>query len=364
MKKFILILVSAVVVVGAWLLVRGRSGAADDADAKPVATVEVTKLRVLPVSQTIPAYGVVEAAPAGAHSISLGYDCIVTEVDANVGSRVDEGAAIMKVVPTADAKMQLDSARSMASLASKSLAQTRERFDLRLATNQDVLAAEQSDEDARIKVTSLEGRGVSGSGLVAAPAGGVVTKLDWQPGATVPAGTPLVMVTEMGKLAVHFSVEASDASLVKAGQAVSVSSASRPGDDPVRAAVQSVGASIDAATGAVDVRVSLPAGGSWFVGEHVRGEIVVQTKTTLVAPHSAVLPDGDDQVLFTVADGKAVKHVVKTGISGGDLIEVTAKDIKAGDDCVSLGNYELEDGMAVQVGDKAESAKVAEEDKK
>lgn len=359
----VLILVLAAVIAGAWLLVRRHGGVAEDAgEAKPVAGVEVTKLQVLPISRTVPAFGIVEAAPAGAHSISLGYDCVVAEVDANVGSRVDEGAAVMRVVPTADARMQLDSARSEASLAAKSLAQARERFDLRLATNQDVLAAQQADEDARIKLASLVDRGVAGEGLVRAPGSGVVTRLDWQAGATVPAGTPLVLIADLGKLAARFAVEASDASLVKAGQAVAVSSANRPGDEARPATVQSVGASVDAATGTVDVRVPLPAGG-WFVGEHVSGAIEVEKKTALVAPRAAVLPDGDDQVLYTVVDGKAVRHVVKTGIASGGLVEVASKDLKAGDDCVSQGNYELEDGMAVEVSAGAGQTKSADDAK-
>jgi len=65
-------------------------------------------------------------------------------------------------------------------------------------------------------------------------------------------------------------------------------------------------------------------------------------------PRSAVLPDADKQVLFTVKDGKSVRHEVNVGISAGDRVEVQAPDLHPGDAVVTLGNYELTDGMAIQ----------------
>ena len=86
-----------------------------------------------------------------------------------------------------------------------------------------------------------------------------------------------------------------------------------------------------------------------LLGEHVQASIDVEKKgNALVAPRSAVLPDGDTQVLFTVRNGKAVRHEMTLGIASGDRVEVTGADLHAGDLVVTLGNYELTDGMAVQ----------------
>ena len=82
------------------------------------------------------------------------------------------------------------------------------------------------------------------------------------------------------------------------------------------------------------------------------GTIELAKKTALVAPRTAVLPDDDKQVLFTVKDGKAVRHEVKVGISTDDLVEVSADDLHEGDQVVVLGNYELENGMAIQTAEK------------
>ena len=84
----------------------------------------------------------------------------------------------------------------------------------------------------------------------------------------------------------------------------------------------------------------------------------------LVVPRSAVLPDDEKQVLFTVKNGKAVKHEVKTGITNDDFVEVLSHELHEGDLVVSLGNYELEDGMAIQPAEKAEKPDDAKDEKK
>ena len=105
------------------------------------------------------------------------------------------------------------------------------------------------------------------------------------------------------------------------------------------------------------VRVTLPAGGGWLSGEHVRASVHVDEKTALVAPRVAVLPEDEGQVLYTVKDSKAVKHVVEVGITSDSNVEVSGKDLKPGDPVVVVGNYELEDGMAVTLpGSESNSA--------
>jgi multidrug efflux pump subunit AcrA (membrane-fusion protein) len=73
-----------------------------------------------------------------------------------------------------------------------------------------------------------------------------------------------------------------------------------------------------------------------------------------------VLPDDDQQALYTIKAGKAKKHVVQIGIAAGEKLEVTAPDLSVGDSVVVQGNYELSDGMDVQVGDAAAKAQPAD----
>jgi multidrug efflux pump subunit AcrA (membrane-fusion protein) len=68
----------------------------------------------------------------------------------------------------------------------------------------------------------------------------------------------------------------------------------------------------------------------------------------MVVPSNAVLPEDDHYVLFIVQNGRALKRIVTPGLENHTRIEVAGKGLNLGDLVVDIGNYELEDGMAVQ----------------
>ncbi len=181
------------------------------------------------------------------------------------------------------------------------------------------------------------------------PGDGIVVHLETQPGTVVPAGTPLVTIAMSGQFEAHFAVEPADAGRILAGQAVTVTPIDRPAGATASGTVRLVGSAVDPVSGAIDVRAFLPPGQSWYAGEHVRGAVHLAERTALVAPRAAVIPVDGQQVLFTVKDNKAVKHAVAVGISEGDFVELTSGDLHDGDKAVVVGNYELDDGMDVQV---------------
>jgi RND family efflux transporter MFP subunit len=281
-------------------------------------------------------------------AISAPFDCIVRAVHVRVGSKVAAGDVLLEIGPTPEAQLAVDSARTALTLADTLLASTRERFDLKLATNQDLLAAKQSADDARLKVASYAARGLGGHGKVAATAAGVVSRMDLPAGALAPAGTVLVTVASADNLEARVGVEIAQLAQVQPGQPVTLLSANRPDVPPIASTVRAAGGTIDATTGTAEVRVAVPPGAPLYFGEHVRAAIVIERADGLVAPRSAVLPDGDKEVLFTVNNGKAVRHEVKLGLVAGDRVQVVSDELHAGDSVVTLGNYELTDGMAVQ----------------
>jgi len=69
----------------------------------------------------------------------------------------------------------------------------------------------------------------------------------------------------------------------------------------------------------------------------------------LIVPRSAVLPEEDHFILFTTKEGRAQEHQVHVGLQDQNETEVIADDLRPGDLVVTLGNYELKDGMTVKV---------------
>lgn len=350
MKKIALILILIVIGTGVWFWWAQR-GAATDTPPEPVATatVETTPLAEQEIARTLEAFGVVVAAPSGEHAAVAAFDGIVRRVAIAVGTRVAVGDVLVELAPSPDAQLALTSARSAAASAEKTRADTQRRFDLNLATRPDLQASEQAAQEAQLKVTSLEARGSGGDGRVLAITAGVVSKLDAVAGTWVSAGTALVTVTGEERLEVRLGLEPADEASVAPGQPVRVVSANRRGSESVAAKVREVGHVLDPTTGAIDLRASVPPGAPLLLGEHVKATIELQRKTALVAPRRALLLDGDRRVLFTIKAGKAMRHEVQAGLSEEDLVEVSGADLHPGDQVVTLGNYELEDGMAVQI---------------
>ena len=74
-------------------------------------------------------------------------------------------------------------------------------------------------------------------------------------------------------------------------------------------------------------------------------------KNALVVPRSAVLPNESREFeVFTVASNTATKHTVKIERrENPNEIQVIADDLHEGDPVVTVGNYELEDGMTIEI---------------
>ena len=367
MKKVLIFLLVAGLVIAGWFMFK-KSSAAETAaadESKAAAKVETTPLADQPIARTIEVFGVVGAAPSGDHVTTATYDVIVRKVLVSVGARVAAGDVLLEVDPSPEAKLTADSAGSMLGLAEKTLAAVQERYDLKLASSQELYTAQQAAADAKLKVASMNARGFSGDGRIVASDAGVVSKLEAVPGAQVAAGTAIVTVSTGGQLEVRLGVTAEEIGSVAVGQTVTIESSNRGEPEKITAAVRSVGAALDPLTGSAEVRVAVPADARLLLGEHVRAGIELERKDhALVVPRSAVLPDDDKHILFTVKENKAVKHEVKLGLASDEFVEVLGEGLQAGDLVVTLGNYELEDGMAIQVPEKPEGKEAGKEDAK
>jgi hypothetical protein len=96
----------------------------------------------------------------------------------------------------------------------------------------------------------------------------------------------------------------------------------------------------------VDVLVTLPGGGL-LANTRVRADIDVGQSSAWVVPRSAVLRDAQGAYIFQVHQDKARRINVQSGLEQGGLVAVRGS-FTASEPVVSLGNYELQDGMAVR----------------
>jgi membrane fusion protein (multidrug efflux system) len=122
-----------------------------------------------------------------------------------------------------------------------------------------------------------------------------------------------------------------------------------PGESTISGRIRKISRSVNPSTRLIDVFVLLPSSTDFLLGEMVVGTIAIASARGWVVPRSCVLPADGRFVLYTVKDGRASRHIVDVGLENEKEVEVFSKDLQAGDRVVALGNYELSDGMSVQV---------------
>ncbi len=313
------------------------------------ATVRVVPVRESVLSRTATAYGNVVPPPGGVRTVSVPFDCQILTLLVREGQAASRGTLLMTVTGSPDAKLALAQARAQASSDEAALKQVEERHRLKLADDATLAQAKGAFEASEARLKSLEARGLAEAHPLASPVDGTVLRLPFSQGAVVPAGTALAEVAGLDHLEVLIGVEPGDAHDLRPGATVGLELVGNQGGAPLQGVLNSISPAINPATRLVDAYVALPGGSSLPLGAYVRGTFTLSSAKGLVVPYAAVLPGEKGSVLYTVRDGRAVRHEVRVVIETSDEALVSAPGLAAGDLAVVSGNYELEDGMAVKV---------------
>jgi membrane fusion protein, multidrug efflux system len=350
-RNRITIAVVAVLVVALIVAVLKRFGIGEgEKKSGPIARVQVAKVQRKVISEKTVVYGSVVAQPGKTHSVSVAFETRVRHILVAPGQFVQENDPLTEIEPSPAAQLQVQQAKNASETAQKELKQTQSRFELKLATNQELSAAEKTARDAEAQLTALQRAGAGGDNRIRAAQAGVVAKVDVQDGQIVPAGGPLIEIVAENEIEVKLGVEAEDLPAVPPGASIAIFPINDPTASQVEGSVRLVARRIDPATRLVDAYVSLPEGTKLLLDGYVRGEVQHTEKNALVVPRSAVLPNESRSYdVFTVANYKVVKHTVKVGLQNPNEVQIISDDLHENDLVVTVGNSELEEGMAVEI---------------
>ncbi|MGC3990312.1 MAG: efflux RND transporter periplasmic adaptor subunit [Chthoniobacteraceae bacterium] len=326
----------------------GDEEGGDEAAKNAVVHVETAKLVRKDLTETATAYGLVVAQPGRARTVSVAFEAQIRRVLIAPGQAVQTGDALFEIQPSPASETTFEQAETAANNAEKDLAQTSERHRLKLATNQELGAAQKAASDAQAQLQSLKQQGLGGDRMVRAEVSGLITRVDAQDGQTLAGGASMAEVTPQDEIEVKLGIEPAAAAVLKAGQAVDLFPLNGAETNSVKGTVRLVTQTLDATTRLVMAYVTVPKEAHLLLGGYVRAEIATQASQVLTAPRSALLPVDGGFSLFTVKDGHAVAHTVRTGLENEQEIEVIAPDLAEGTEIVVTGNYELEDGLAVE----------------
>ena len=340
---------------GYWLGHRGASGGmeetpgGDDKKTEVTASVVVASIRKSTIAEQITSYGAVVAPANEVRVVSVPFESRVTRILVSPGETVAAGTPLIEVEGSAATMLALEEAQNTLTASQRDLQLVKGRIEQRLATNSELYTAENAMTLAKGRLASLQKGGAGGPRELNSEAAGIVGKVDVQVGQVVAIGSPLVEVAAHNQIEVKLGVGPQDITFLKSGEVVHLHRIS-DGDAPaVDGRIRLIGQRVDPMTRLVDVMVSLPPEAKFILEEFVMGLITKASTDALVAPREAVLPDENGYTLFTVKDGKAVKHSIRIGLQNDRDVQVIGDGLQDGEPVVVIGNYELQDGMAVQV---------------
>src|SRR5206468_1356699 len=185
-KRIIIGAVAAVLIVAglAWIAQRFEVGK-EEKRAGPVPQVQIAKVERKTITEKVVAYGSVVAQPGKTHSVSIAFETRVRHILVVPGQFVHENDPLTEIELSSGAQVQFQQAKNAAEAARKELEQTEQRFNLKLATNQDMGTAEKPARDAEAQLTALQRAGAGGDNRIHSDVAGVIAKVDAQDGQIV-----------------------------------------------------------------------------------------------------------------------------------------------------------------------------------
>lgn len=317
------------------------------ADANPAALVQTAMVQMRGVDQAVQAFGTIESGPRQLKVIAAPRASVV-ELEVAAGMRVTRGTALVTLLPTPDSAVLYAQAKSQADYARSALQRTQSLFKEKLANRDQLAAAQKALADAAANLAAQRQMGGGGPAVIRAPADGVVSAVSVASGARVATDTPLLMFAEQGGSFARLGVTPVQAPGMHAGMPVTLNAAFDP-QATLKTRIAQVGGQVDPASGLVDVLVPIAgkSAAAFLPGSNVIAHIIVREVRSLAVPRSAVLRDDRGAYVFVIKNQVAHRVNVQAGIDDGDWIAVRG-DLSAGERVVTLGNYELTDGMAVR----------------
>ena len=307
-------------------------------------TVDAIKVARLSMPQTITAVGSLRSD----ESVVLRPEVAgrISAILFREGQPVTKGAVLIRLDPVVnDAEVQ--QAR-----ANMTLAKSKYDRSVDLARQNFISSQARDEAENNLKVAeaalSLAEAHLAKT-AIRAPFSGMLGLRVVSVGDYVKEGADMVNIESIDPLKVDFRVPETYFRQVQTGQALSISLDSFPGKR-FQGRVIAVNPLLDAAGRSVVIRAQVANSEARLrPGMFARVRLVTRdVQDAMVLPEQAIVPEGDEQYVFRVIDGKAVRTKVETGQRRDAKVEIV-KGLGIDDIVVVAGQIKLRDGSPVVV---------------
>ena len=337
---------------GGWWYWGHSAPAADKAEA--AATDVSVLIKSAPVQRqalplTMNVFG--EVATGKVEAVSFPQAGQLTRLGAVPGQQLKRGELIATLSTDPAAQMAYAQALTALAFAQRELRRNQDLLGLQLATQAQVDAAARQMQDAQAALAAQARLGGGqGSARLLAPFDGVVTAVPVGQGDRLAAGAAVVQLGRSDTMRVQLAIEPAQSGLLRAGMPVAIS-AVQDSARKVASVITQLQTLVDPKTQMVTAIVVLPAGqqAGLLAGMRVQANIQLGQRLAWSVPRQAVLSDDKGAYLFQVVKAKARRVEVSKLLETATQFGVDGK-LDPTLSVVVLGNYELQDGMAVREG--------------
>ena len=316
--------------------------------AAPSVLIEAAAPREQILKLTVEGYGTVATSEDAVVGVSFLHAGQISLLRVRPGEVVKAGEVLLELNTDPSVTQSYEVAVAALDFAKRDLARTKTMLAQHLATNAQLAAAQKAVEDATVAVEVQRKLGNDRkTEAITAPFNGYVTALTVALGDRVQPSMTVLKLARTDRVQVMVGLEPEDAARVQTGMAAEVVPVFTP-DRRLSGVVRGVTGSINPATKRLDIWVELTAVAQELVpGTAVSVEIVLEQHTGWVVPRDAVLHDAEGDYIFRVIGNKAERVPVKIGIETDQYTEIIGP-IDNKSPIVTVGNYELQDGVGVR----------------
>jgi RND family efflux transporter MFP subunit len=275
-------------------------------------------------------------------------------IEAKVSGKIEQ----MPVVPGQDVKagellVQLDAREVQAQMDQAAALRQQAESDLKRATDliqQKILSQSEYDStQSKFRVAdaaATEAKTLLGYTRVSAPFAGVITRKYADVGDLAAPGKPLLEMEDARDLQLEADVPEAVVGRLTLGDKLDVRVSGVSNE--LAGVVSEIAPSADPNSRTFLVKLDLLLAPGLRAGQFGRVAVPVGETSALRVPASSVLPRGEMELVFVVANSHAQLRIVKTGKHVGDEVELVS-GVDAGEQVVTEGAAQLTDGQPVEV---------------
>ncbi len=326
----------------------GPGGGAGPGGAPALVAVEATRVVQAPMPQAITAVGSLRSD----ESVTLRPESAgrISAITFKEGSHVAKGTPLVKLDP-AIPEAELAQARANLTLAKAKFDRAVDLANRSYISGQARDEAENNYKVAQAAVQLAEAK--LAKTQIVAPFSGIIGLRSVSVGDYVKEGADLVNLEAIDPLKVDFRVPETYLRQVQPGQTMQITLDALPGKT-YAGRVAAVNPLVDAAGRAIVIRAQVANQDTALrPGMFARVRLITSDDAqALVVPEQALVPQGTEQFVFKVVDGKTVRAKVEVGQRRDSMVEIR-KGLVAGDVVVTAGQLKLRDGTAVKIAEGA-----------